>query len=183
MRNREDIPIRKRGRHPPGRSPPLSPAPPKLGRTSADGGFKALAALPHWISTDNNLFKLFQPQRRTSVYFRVAVAGLGGGVMGALRIFATALIRFPLTTIVGGGPGVLLIVVAARDGSTLTKAVGIACGAILTVLLLLVALLARFVLGLGWALPRNGFGLCSGGAVSAARWAGSAPGFEASGRH
>jgi Patatin-like phospholipase len=133
----------------------------ELGRTSASGGFKRLAGLPDWISTDNHLFKLFQPQRGTKRLYRLVTAGLGGGVKGKFRVFVAAVRSFPLTALAGVALGVLGIVVAARSHG-LTLVVGVVCGALLTLLGLVLALLARTVLALGRALPRNRFGLCSG---------------------
>ena len=42
------------------------------------GGFEKLAELPAWIGGGDNLFRLFQPERRTRPYFRLLAAGLGG---------------------------------------------------------------------------------------------------------
>jgi hypothetical protein len=133
----------------------------ELGRTSANGGFKMLAGLPDWISTDNHLFRLFQPQRRTKRLYRLLLAGLGGGVKAKLRILAAALRSFPLAALAGVSLGVLGIVVAARSNG-LILAVGVVCGTVLALLGLVLALLVRIVLELGRALPGNRFGLCSG---------------------
>ena len=134
----------------------------ELGRTSANGGFQLLAGLPDWIATDNHLFKLFQPQRRTKPLYRLLVAGLGGGIKAKLRILGAMLRSFPLSALAGVSLGVLGIVVAARADDALTRAVGIACGVVLALVGLVLALVVRVVLELGRALPRNRFGLCSG---------------------
>jgi len=60
----------------------------ELGRGS--GGFAKLAALPSWISSDQHLFELFQPQPRTRRLYRVLTAGLGGGLRAKLRILLAA---------------------------------------------------------------------------------------------
>jgi predicted acylesterase/phospholipase RssA len=41
------------------------------------GGFEKLAAVPAWIGSGDNLFRLFQPQPRTAAFFRLFTAGLG----------------------------------------------------------------------------------------------------------
>ena len=139
----------------------------ELGRGS--GGFAKLAALPSWISSDQHLFELFQPQPRTRRLYRVLTAGLGGGLRAKLRILLAALSNFPLTALAGALLGALLIFAVVRSGDALTVAVGIVAGAVLLVLGILLALGARIVWGLGRAVPPNGFGLCSGLAEGRAR--------------
>jgi hypothetical protein len=46
------------------------------------GGFERLAGLPAWIGGGDNLFRLFQPERRTRPYFRLLAAGSDGRAAG-----------------------------------------------------------------------------------------------------
>jgi predicted acylesterase/phospholipase RssA len=128
----------------------------------ASGGFVELARLPDWIRSGDNLFRLFRPQRRTRPYFRVFMAALGGGFRSFLRVLLMAMVNFPLTTLVAAAPGVALIVIAAGNGETLVKVMAIVVGSLLLLLAIPLALAARILVGLGHALPKNSYGLCSG---------------------
>ena len=82
------------------------------------GGFEKLAELPAWIGGGDNLFRLFQPERRTRPYFRLVAAGLGRKGAGRwLRVAAAALRSFPLTAAAGAAPGVALAALALWTGS------------------------------------------------------------------
>ena len=66
------------------------------------GGFERLAELPAWIGGGDNLFRLFQPERRTRPYFRLLATGLGRKGAGRWpRVAAAALRSFPLTAAAG----------------------------------------------------------------------------------
>src|SRR6185436_5043132 len=81
------------------------------------GGFERLAELPAWIGGGDNLFRLFQPERRTRPYFRLLAAGLGRKGAGRWpRVAAAALRSFPLTAAAGSAPGIALAVLALRNG-------------------------------------------------------------------
>src|SRR3982074_1182606 len=92
----------------------------ELGRGS--GGFAKLAALPSWISSDQHLFELFQPQPSTRRLYRGLRAGVGGGLRANLRILLAAVANFPLPALAGALLGVLLIFAVARSGDALTVA-------------------------------------------------------------
>jgi predicted acylesterase/phospholipase RssA len=127
------------------------------------GGFQKLAALPSWVGSGENLFRLFQPQRSTRPYFSLFTAGLGRtGAAKWLRVAAAALRSFPLTSLAGLAPGVALVVLAALTGSGLLAMCAIVAGVLLAVMGIAIALGLRLGLGLPRALAGNGFGLCSG---------------------
>src|SRR6266511_819964 len=130
----------------------------ELGRPN---GFVKLAGLPAWIGAGDNLLYLFRPQKRTKHLFRVFLAGLGGGLLRYPRLLATAMVNFPITTVVAAAPGTAMIVIAALADGTLVKVAGITAGALLILLALALALPARLVFALG-RVPKNGYGLCSG---------------------
>lgn len=127
------------------------------------GGFEKLAALPAWVGAGDNLFRLFQPQPATRPFFRLLTAGLGrDGAARSLRVGAAALQSFPLAALAGVAPGAVLVALALLVGSGALAVAALVAGAILAVLGLLVALVARVAAGLPRALARNQFGLCSG---------------------
>lgn len=127
------------------------------------GGFEKLAALPAWLGTGDNLFRLFQPQPATRPFFRLLTAGLGRrGPAKWLRVSGAALRSFPLTALAGLAPGMALVVLALLVGSGALAAAAVVAGALLALLGLLVALVGRVATGLARALARNQFGLCSG---------------------
>jgi predicted acylesterase/phospholipase RssA len=126
-------------------------------------GFSKLAELPAWIGTGENLFRLFQPQRRTRPYFRLLAAGLGRtGVGKWLRLVRAALAAFPLTSLAGLAPGIALAVLAVWTGSGALAIYAVVAGFVLALLGLAVALTARLAVGLPRAIVRNDLGLCSG---------------------
>jgi len=127
------------------------------------GGFERLAELPAWIGGGDNLFRLFQPERRTRPYFRLLAAGLGRKGAGRWpRVAAAALRSFPLTAAAGSAPGIALAVLALRTGSGALAVCAVIVGVVIALLGLVVALGVRVGLGLPKALGQNGFGLCSG---------------------
>jgi hypothetical protein len=129
----------------------------------ARGGFAKLAALPHWIGARTNLQSLLQPQRGTRPLFRLLLAAIGRGWMKPLRLLVAAVIGFPIATILGLAPGVLLVVAGQHWGhGGALRAITIACGIVLMLLGFAVALVAAIVRRLTRKLPENYFGLCSG---------------------
>jgi predicted acylesterase/phospholipase RssA len=127
------------------------------------GGFAKLAALPAWIGSDENLFRLFQPEDGTAPFFRLFTAGLGRTGAGKwLRVAAAALRSFPLTALAGLAPGIALLLLAAWTGSGALRVCAIVAGLLLAILGLVLAFGARLGIGLPRALGRNLFGLCSG---------------------
>ena len=127
------------------------------------GGFAKLAELPAWIGGDENLFRLFQPQGRTTSFFRLFTAGLGRTGAGKwLRVAAAALRSFPLTALAGVTPGVALVVLSAWTGSGALQVCAIVAGVLLAIFGLVLAFGLRLGIGLHRALGRNLFGLCTG---------------------
>lgn len=127
-----------------------------------DGGFTKLAKLPDWISSGDNLFRLFRPQRSTRRVFRVLTAALAGGVKSFVLVPLVTMINFPVTTLVAAAPGLGLIVIAAGADETLVKVAGLVAGSFLILLAVPLALIVRLLFALGRAVPRNGYGLCTG---------------------
>jgi len=127
------------------------------------GGFEKLAALPAWIGTGDNLFRLFQPQGATLPFFRVLTAGVARrGVDRWLRVSRAALRSFPFAAVLGLAPGAALVVLALWTGSGALAVCAVLAGVVLALLGLAIALGLRFAIGLPRALGSNGFGLCSG---------------------
>lgn len=127
------------------------------------GGFEKLAALPEWVGSGDNLFRLFQPQQATRPFFRLFTAGLGRKGSGKwLRLGGAAVRSFPLTVLAGLAPGVALVVLAVWTGSGALAVAAAAAGILLALLGLAVALGLRLVVGLPRAVGGNHFGLCSG---------------------
>ncbi len=127
------------------------------------GGFAKLAALPEWVGSGENLFRLFQPQPDTRPFFRLFTAGMGRTGLGKwLRIKLAALRSFPLAALAGVAPGIALVVLALLEGSGVVAVAAVVAGIVLAILGLAIALGVRLALGLPASLARNQFGLCSG---------------------
>ena len=127
------------------------------------GGFAKLAALPAWVGSGDNLFRLFQPQPGTKRFYRLFTSGMGRtGLAKWARVTAAALTGFPLAALLGLLPGLALIVVAALTGSGVLLVCAILAGVMLALLGLVLALLTRIAVGLPRAVGANDFGLCSG---------------------
>ena len=134
------------------------------------GGFAKLAALPAWVGSGDNLFRLFQPQPGTRRFFRLFTAGMGRTGLGKLaRVAGAALAGFPLAALLGLLPGLALVVVASLTGSGVLLVCAILAGVVLALLGLVLALLARIATGLPRAVGANDFGLCSGLSAGGAR--------------
>jgi predicted acylesterase/phospholipase RssA len=123
------------------------------------GGFEALAGLPDWIGKGHNLRDLFQPQRPTRGLFKVVMAKVERGWWWAI---AVGLFRNFLLVLLGALPAIALVLLADPGSSTLLKILTAACGILLGVLGVALAVVAFLAFQLLRAVPRNDFGLCSG---------------------
>lgn len=134
----------------------------EYGRES--GGFERLAELPDWIGADANLVSLFQPQKSTRGLFEILLAGVGHDRHKLFWLTIVAVRHFHWWALLGAIPGIalaLLAVLAAGDEllvliPMLAAALFLAVGGGAAMLL---AGLARQTKR---AIPKNGFGLCSG---------------------
>ncbi|MGY1618489.1 hypothetical protein ACI797_17270 [Geodermatophilus sp. SYSU D00691] len=134
------------------------------------GGFERLEKLPSDLtartaSGESVLFNLFQPQPATAGLFRVMTAGLGrSGADRWLRTCLAALTAFPLWSLLGALPGLLVLTLAwFTTESSAAVAIGVgAAGVLVLVLGLLLGAAIGLVRRLGSAVPANGFGLCNG---------------------
>jgi predicted acylesterase/phospholipase RssA len=128
------------------------------------GGFRKLAALPDWMGAGGNLLGLFQPQAKTASLFAVLVGALEGGPVRACLV---ALLRNPLSALLGAALGLALLVLSLvrgfGDGFDALVVVGLLAGLLLAVSGAALGVLARLARQLTRAVADNGFGLCSGG--------------------
>jgi len=141
-------------------------------RAAGRDGFKVLAALPSWLGTDGRLFKLFRPNPETRGPFDVFVAFLGDVALPfkLARAFVIAAFSFPVSCALGLAPGGLLGWAAF---ATSTPAWGVTGAVAISVVAVPLALVVGLLVTVVVALPRNGFGMCSGhldGQVSLSDW-------------
>jgi Patatin-like phospholipase len=121
-------------------------------------GFERLDELPDWIGAKGNLPGLFQPQRSTRGLFEIVLAKIEHG---ALRAVAVALLRNLPAAVLGALPGIALLLLAHRGAGALAWAAYVG-GGLLVLLGAALAILAWLAVKLLWAVPGNGYGLCSG---------------------
>jgi predicted acylesterase/phospholipase RssA len=127
------------------------------------GGFERLADLPTELGEDQRLLRLFQPEPSTRRVFAVLIGALEGGPAGVVK---AALKGNALTAIVGGAPGIALIVLAGLhwhdQGFDALTVLAIVVGFLAFVLGVVGAVGARLARVLLREVPDNGFGICSG---------------------
>jgi predicted acylesterase/phospholipase RssA len=129
----------------------------ELGR--ACEGFERLDRLPEWIGRKGNLPSLFQPQRWTRGLFKIVLAKLEHGIWWAIGL---AVLRNLPVALLGALPAVALRLQAGSSASFWSSVAWwlVACG--LAILGAGFALLAFLAIKVVWAIPGNGYGLCSG---------------------
>ncbi|MGH2973988.1 MAG: patatin-like phospholipase family protein [Solirubrobacterales bacterium] len=123
------------------------------------GGFEALEKLPKWIGEGSHLRNLFQAQRRTRGLFAVVMAKVARGWWWAI---AVGLLRNLPLVVAGALPAVFLVLLADPGSSVVLKVLTAACGILLGVLGVALAVIAFLAFQLLRAVPGNDFGLCSG---------------------
>lgn len=127
-------------------------------------GFQAVAGLPNELA-GGALERLFQPQFSTSSLFKLGLTFVGSSHW--LWRFAKALVKlfvlFPLGTLIGALPGVVILYYLRRDASA-SWSWWLWLGAVFLLIVLpsfLMALLNVVIQAL-WAIPANNYGLCGG---------------------
>ena len=140
----------------------------------AGGGFERLRTLPNELG-EGKLAKLFQPQRPTRQLLPLMLAATGHERLAApgeagkrrskvLPVLKALLTAFPLASLLGAAPGVVLVVIGVLElvwpGWLL-----IVSGAVLLLVGVAVALALRLWRKLTVDVPGNHFGICRGTAV------------------
>ncbi|MFL5781904.1 MAG: SuhR protein [Thermoleophilaceae bacterium] len=130
-----------------------------------DGGFNKLAGLPKWIS--GHLPELFQPQEKTFDLFTMLLAGVSpGSFFDKCRwVLSAAVAGYPWAALLGLSPGLVLTVLGIVDwtgGASWLSGVAIALGLLLALIGFALALVARIAWVALTAIPKNGYGMCSG---------------------
>ena len=127
-------------------------------------GFQEVARLPNELA-GGALERLFQPQFSTRSLFKLGLSFVGSSHW--LWRFAKALVIlfvfFPLGTLIGALPGVVMLYYLRRDVST-PWSLSLWVGLVFLLIVLpsfLMALLNVVVQAL-WAIPANNYGLCGG---------------------
>lgn len=131
----------------------------EYGRHSAGAGFERMEKVPNEVGS--HLASMFQPTPALRPLFEIFLAALRNGTALACTaaIIWTAIRGFWATALLGATPGLLIIViVAALQGG----AGGIALGAVLALLGLIVSILWRLLKVAKRELVASDFGLCPG---------------------
>jgi predicted acylesterase/phospholipase RssA len=130
-------------------------------RSAGRTGFAVLADLPRWLGADGNLFKRFKPNAFLRGPFDVFVAFLGRVPVAfkLARAFAVAAVSFPLALALGLLPGALL---AQASFAAAAPAWGVTGAVVVSLIAVPLMLIVGLVVTIRVALPRNGYGLCSG---------------------
>lgn len=135
-------------------------------RHGCGAGFEALDALPSELAEPGAMLQLFRPDRETKSLHRVLLAAIPkDGKLSKLRLAGAAFRAFPITTVLGLVPGLLLVGSAlgtmSLEGMSLLPAGGAVLG--------IAVAIGGAVIALGFRLKArvrmlvdNGFGLCSG---------------------
>lgn len=138
---------------------------------AAKGGFDCLAKLPDLLSHVNtsgrtNLFTFFQPQARTRALYQTLTAGLGKtGAAAFLRVLGAGVLRFPISSLLGVLPGLVVAAAAIAQMRGLAAVFVMLVGVCVAAAGLLVALAWR-----SWRTVATGmigakgnfFGFCTG---------------------
>jgi len=129
----------------------------EYGRLSATGGFKRLAELPMWFGSKQNLFHLFQPQKRTRALYKLFTAPIRGGGSAPLNLLGAALSGWWPLFLVGSIPAWLSLL---AHGTARGILIGVG------IILILLASLGFTIWGILRSatkdIPANHFGLCAG---------------------
>lgn len=131
----------------------------------ASGGFDRLAALPDDLTEVSNgksrLFGLFQPTDAAYPLYRVFTAGMGAK-HPIPAVLAAVLTSFWFRAITGALLGIIVIAVCAtQPASNCVRVLGIAAGVVVALLGVVVGI-ALSVVKILKAVPKAGFGLCTG---------------------
>ncbi|WP_168207611.1 patatin-like phospholipase domain-containing protein [Microlunatus elymi] len=136
----------------------------EYGRVTGRGGFGLFDQIPHELGR-GRMLALFQPQPNTRTLLRLMLILTGGDRMNGRslpnRIFAalgTAVTGYPPAAVLGALPGLILIIL----GIVIAGPWAIVLGAVLLVIVELVALLVSIMINLTRDVPENSFGMCTG---------------------
>jgi predicted acylesterase/phospholipase RssA len=136
-------------------------------------GFDAIAKLPSWMAERvggrSRLLRLFEPPPETEALFEAALAYVE--TSGAPRTKAVALFRmlmrgFPRFGSIAAAAGVTLMVLAAWSAAHAAILIVIAALALLTGAAIVAATVVEALLHAARVLPRQGFGLSTGKALT-----------------
>ena len=127
-------------------------------------GFEAVAKLPDELA-GGALEKLFQPQFSTRSLFKLGLTFVGSShwLWRLAKALVKLFVLFPLGTLIGALPGLVMLYYLRRDAST-PWSLCLWAGLVLILLVLpsfLMALLNVVAQAL-WAIPANNYGLCGG---------------------
>lgn len=133
----------------------------EYGRIAGRKSFQVLAALPAWLGADGNLFKRFKPNAFLRGPFDVLVAFLGNVPVAfkLARAFGVAALSSPPALALGLLPGALL---AQASFATAAPAWGVTGAVVVSLIAVPLLLIIGLVVTVLVALPRNGYGMCSG---------------------
>jgi hypothetical protein len=138
----------------------------ELGRAS--GGFARMAALPSQLA-DGRLTALFQPQASTRQLLRLMLTATGNDRPGVHRsglgkyvaLINATLTAFPLTSLAGLAPGIALVAYGAVIGGA-PGVLLIIVGVLLAIFGWAIAVGIRLMTKLTVDVPANLFGICRG---------------------
>lgn len=81
-------------------------------RDGSNAGFDRLGAIPHYLATDNRLFRLFAPNTSTRSLYRTVVALFGR--TSPLEKFSGLVRAFPVASLLGAIAGIVSLVAVVR---------------------------------------------------------------------
>ncbi len=138
-----------------------------------DAGFAALAEVPGWMSEKvdgrSRLLSLFAPAPATAPLFHAAIAFVEAkGSKGAktLALLRAIVRRFPFFAAVAALIGIVVMIVAALSADHVAIVVVIAALAAITGVGVVVASLVEALLTATRTLPKQGFGISTGAALT-----------------
>ena len=130
----------------------------------SDDGFELVAKLPDELA-GGALERLFQPQFSTRSLFKLGLTFVGSShwFWRLAKALVKLFVLFPLGTLIGALPGLVILYYLRRDVSTpWSLSLWVALVLLLVVLPAFLLALLNVVAQALWAIPANNYGLCGG---------------------
>ncbi|HTW82846.1 MAG TPA: hypothetical protein VMD91_02120 [Candidatus Sulfotelmatobacter sp.] len=130
-------------------------------------GFERIGAIPGWLMQDNRLFRLFVPSTSTASLFKIltALAGRPRFQPAVVAKWLGLLWAYPLASLLGAVPGVVLLAVVLRTQNALATwawVIGLIVATLAVVAGITIAVAVALVRDVLRKLQANGFGIVTG---------------------